>query len=90
SDPTIKKRTGERMAFKVFAMVMLRPRLYEFSAKFARLFQRLIVRQDRIGRVGRIISRLMPPLGAWTKARDLRPLADKSFREQWRSVDFNP
>ena len=28
---------------------------------------------------------IMPPLGAWTKWRDLRPLARQSFRELWRA-----
>ena len=29
--------------------------------------------------------RILPPIGAWTKFRDLRPLAPQSFREQWRA-----
>ena len=63
---------------------MARPRCYEFSAKVARLFQRLIVRGNRIGKVGGLIGAMAPPLAAWTNSRDLRPIEAKSFREQWR------
>jgi L-lactate dehydrogenase complex protein LldF len=80
----IKKKTMERLAFKIFATVMRSPGLYEWNAKAGRLFQRLVTREGRIGKVGGLLSRLAPPLGAWTNGRDMRPIAGQSFRELWR------
>jgi len=62
-----------------------KPRLLErlaFSAYAAvmarpRLFESVV-------RLARML-RVMLPLGAWTKWRDLRPLAPRSFREEWRT-----
>jgi L-lactate dehydrogenase complex protein LldF len=85
ADGSIKKRTWERFAFKLFAVVMTRPRVYELSVKLGRLLQRPIVRRGRIAKVGGMFARLAPPLGAWTSARDLRPIAESTFREQWRA-----
>jgi hypothetical protein len=68
-------------------VVMTRPRVYEWSGKVARLLQHLVVRKNRIGKVGGFTSRLVPPLAAWTNARDLRPIEPKSFREQWREMN---
>ena len=82
--PAVKRHTGERLAFQAWAAVMARPRLYEWGVKLSRVLQRFIVRDGRIGKVGSMFSRLAPPLGAWTSARDLRPLATRTFREQWR------
>ncbi|MCM3869300.1 MAG: LutB/LldF family L-lactate oxidation iron-sulfur protein [Pyrinomonadaceae bacterium] len=82
---SFKKRTGERFAFRLFAAVMTRPRTYEFSVKVGRLLQRSIVRRGKIGRVGGMLAQLAPPLGAWTNARDMRPIAESTFREQWRA-----
>jgi len=79
-----KKRTGERFAFKLFAIVMTRPRVYELSVTLGRLLQSPIVRRGRIGKIGGMFARLAPPLGAWTSARDMRPIAESTFREQWR------
>jgi L-lactate dehydrogenase complex protein LldF len=81
----IKKSNSERMAFKLFATIMARPRLYELSVKLGRAVQGLVVRNGRIGKVGSIVARIAPPLGAWTSGRDMRPIANVTFREQWRS-----
>jgi hypothetical protein len=80
-----KKHTGERFAFKLFAAVMTRPGVYELSSRLGRLLQRAVVRRGRIGKVGGIFARLASPLRAWTNARDLRPIADSTFREQWQA-----
>jgi L-lactate dehydrogenase complex protein LldF len=61
-------RARERLAFKLWAAIMTRPRLYERTAIAARLFQRWF----------------KPPLKAWTNGRDLRPIEAESFREHWR------
>ncbi|MEK6281930.1 MAG: LutB/LldF family L-lactate oxidation iron-sulfur protein [Acidobacteriota bacterium] len=81
----LKKRTGERLAFRVFAAVMTRPRLYELSVKLGRLLQLPLVRRGRICKVGGMLASLAPPLAAWTSARDMRPIAKRTFREQWRA-----
>ncbi len=86
----IKKNRLEAIAFKLFAAVMRRPWLYELSIETGRVFQRLIVRQGRIGKVEQAMSGLLPPLSAWTDARDLRPFAANTFREQWRSSGGKP
>ena len=80
----VAKNRGEQLAFKFWAMVMMRPRLYEFSARVGHLLQRFIKRGERIGKVGGLLGRVAPPLAAWTSARDLRPIEAESFRQQWR------
>lgn len=61
-------RRKERFAFKLWAAIMTRPRLYEKTAIAARLFQRWF----------------KLPVRAWTTGRDLRPIEAESFREHWR------
>jgi hypothetical protein len=46
--------------------------------------QRVVARDGKIGKVGGLISRLIPPLGAWTAWRDAPVMKSKSFREMWR------
>jgi L-lactate dehydrogenase complex protein LldF len=80
----VKSRRSERMAFKVWAAVMTRPKVYEISGKMLRFWQRVVVRDKKITKVGGLLGRLAPPLMAWTAARDLRPIESQTFRETWR------
>jgi L-lactate dehydrogenase complex protein LldF len=52
-------------------------RRFAVAQRFARLAQRPLVRRARI-------RRLPWPLSAWTKTRDLQPVAKTTFREWWR------
>jgi L-lactate dehydrogenase complex protein LldF len=81
---TIGRRRAEQLAFKVWAAVMTRPRLYEWSGRFARVLQHSIVHNGKIRKVTGLLSRMAPPLAAWTSARDLRPIEAKTFRRLWR------
>jgi L-lactate dehydrogenase complex protein LldF len=83
----VRRSFGERLAFWAFAYFWTRPRLYSWSMKLTRLLQRPMVRNGRIGRVGRLLDLLAPPLAAWTRRRDARPLARRSFREQWKASE---
>ncbi|MGH9897395.1 MAG: LutB/LldF family L-lactate oxidation iron-sulfur protein [Pyrinomonadaceae bacterium] len=84
----VKQKLPERLTFRLWSMMMKSPRLYEFGALVGRVLQPLIVRGDQIGKQSRFVRMFMPPLGAWTKARDLRPLAKRSFREIWNEKEF--
>src|SRR5437899_2671523 len=66
----------EKLAFKVFAFVVSRPWLYRFTSRAGRLLQRFhpILKGTRLD-----------PAYAWTKTRDLPPIAPQTFKEYWRT-----
>ena len=80
----VKKKFNERLAFRLYAFTWSHPSLYEWGARIARVFQRATVKQGRIGKISGVMAKLAPPLGAWTAGRDARPIASRTFREQWR------
>jgi L-lactate dehydrogenase complex protein LldF len=65
----------ERFAFQMFAFTVNHPRLYRLAKQLGRVIQPLhgLVKGSRLD-----FAR------AWTQARDLPPLAPKSFKEQWQ------
>ncbi len=83
----VKKKVIESLAFRLYAFAWSRPALYEVGGRILRICQRPVVKDGRIGKVGKIMSKLLPPLGAWTAWRDARPLAPRSFREMWRAAN---
>ena len=84
TEAAVQKRRAERMAFKLWAMVMSRTWLYKLSARLGGVFQRPLVRDSRIGKLNKF-GWLAPPLLAWTNGRDLRPIEQKTFRDKWHS-----
>jgi L-lactate dehydrogenase complex protein LldF len=65
---------SERVAFKLLAQILTRPRLYRFAATAARILQIPFAREGTIGRL---------PLSDWTRSRDLPAVAARTFQERW-------
>ena len=81
---TPTRKLGESIAFRMYSWMWSRSGTYSLSMRGARLMQRFIARDGKIGKVGDMLAVLVPPLGAWTARRDAPVVASKSFREMWR------
>jgi len=77
------ERRAERLAFRAWAFVAQSPWRYRFAARVARALAPLASSKGGRGPLGRLAQRAVPALGAWSAARELRPLARRSFRELW-------
>ena len=66
----------ERALMRAVAWVFGSSRRFAVAQRFAGLAQRPLLRGGRI-------RRLPWPLSAWTKTRDLRPVAKRPFRDWW-------
>jgi len=71
-----KGSRGERAAMQAAAWIFGSPRRLALAQRAGRLLQRPLVRRG-------VIRRLPFPLGAWSRTRDLKPVAPESFREWW-------
>ncbi len=70
-----KPAFGERSAFRMFALIVNHPALYALARRVARIAGKLhpIIKGTRLD-----------PAYAWTKTRDLPPVAKETFKEYWK------
>jgi L-lactate dehydrogenase complex protein LldF len=68
---------AEALAFKWWARLVDQPKGYALAQRLAGVARDMI--PERI----KMIRRLPGPLSGWTSSRELKPLADKSFRQLW-------
>jgi len=83
----IKRKFLERLVFRLYAFAWSSQWRYELGIKIARLAQRPVVRHGSLGKMGRLMSLLAPPLASWTDWRDAPAVANRSFRDEWREVN---
>jgi L-lactate dehydrogenase complex protein LldF len=70
----------ERVVFRAFTAILMRPALYRRVTGLARLLQRPFVREGAI-------RRLPLFLRPWTRTRDLPAVARRTFRERWAEIE---
>jgi L-lactate dehydrogenase complex protein LldF len=73
----------EARGFGVWAFAMGGRRRYAFFNGLLRAARPILSRPAAL----RFVARLVPPLAAWTAARELRPPAARSFRDRWAELD---
>jgi L-lactate dehydrogenase complex protein LldF len=76
SAPTTGKPSlFQKLAFKIFAPIANRPALWSLTTKLSRVGMKLR---------GLVNGSAIDPAQAWTKTRELPPIAKQSFREWWK------
>ncbi|HEY8561982.1 MAG TPA: LutB/LldF family L-lactate oxidation iron-sulfur protein [Pyrinomonadaceae bacterium] len=80
----VKRKFGEKLAFRLYSLAWSRSSVYKLGTKISRLMQKFVARDEKIGEQKGFLSKLVPPLGAWTAWRDAPTVAPKSFREIWK------
>ena len=84
TDIPLKAKFSERFAFGIYGLAWSNAGVYKLGTKTARLMQKVVAKDGKIGKISGILSKLAPPLVNWTEFRDAPTIAPKSFREIWK------
>jgi len=76
-------KPGERLAMRAMGWAFARASRMRVAQRVARQLQRPLIKSG-------MIRRLPPPFSAWTRTRDLRPVAKIGFVEQATAEDERP
>jgi L-lactate dehydrogenase complex protein LldF len=69
---------SEKAIFKMWSWIIRNRQTYEFFLRAASIGQKIFPQKDGM------IRRLPPPVAGWTRSRDIKSLADKSFMQRWK------
>ncbi len=69
---------SEKAIFKMWSWIIRNRQAYEFFLRAASFGQKIFPHKDGM------IHRLPPPVAGWTRGRDIKPLAGKSFMQRWK------
>lgn len=87
SETKTKGKFIESFAFKAYGLAWANAGTYNFGTKTARLMQKAVAKNGKIGKVSNLMAKLAPPLGNWTEFRDAPTIAPKSFRDIWKEEE---
>lgn len=75
-----RTRRGWRATIRAFSWAMTSPRRYRWAQAVARVSSAVLPRRRGW------ITKLPPPLSAWSRHRDFPPVARRPFRDRWSSL----
>jgi L-lactate dehydrogenase complex protein LldF len=73
----------EKGIYTLWSWIIQNRRVYDLFLRLAALGQRFLPKNKDM------LRKLPPPMSGWTRDRDIRPLAGKSFMDRWRSGDID-
>jgi L-lactate dehydrogenase complex protein LldF len=80
-----KPKFLEGLAFKIYSKAWAGNKSYELGTKTAKLMQKLVAKDGKVGKQSNLMAKIATPLGNWTEFRDAPTVANTSFREIWKA-----